>query len=729
MKKIIYIFSAALLCLVACTRENMPVQKVSYTNVPPKEGDMALVTFSVTVPETMLYATQTRVQHDLGDQPYTIDNGDLYLAVFGGGDNERFGGVLRHFMKPTLKSSIVHNDDGTTTEVPVLDKDGKEMKDDEGHVITKTVKTYSVEYEVLMPLSDEPLVLDFLVGAYDAPDGKPFTLENPLPLTITVNGKVENATEADLMPLIYSQEGKAAYWQRVRIDGVFPKPAAGGGYETTQYIIGYDEDTGDPLYSTDEDYVAAPIEKLHDLPLVRNFSKVTISSNSSDFVIDGFVLIDTPRTGAVVPYSGTDGYRTLYTKMNETGVTVNADALMGSYIGYVNSRELVPSTITNSMTFLNAAHVNDDDEVVPAQYAYMYERSIPSNNPLFKESGALIRVLWKTGDQADGAYRYYKISFMNENGYVPILRNIVYNFQVTGIKAPKHHKTPVNAYNGDWLGDISANIATSMLNEIGTATSKITVSQTSITTVGDATTRDFTFAFYPVASGPAVTASSGDVTISITQMEVSGYPAAIDQTKNGNGFVNGIKDNGDGTVTVQLLSSAGGEKKSTVRIQGEKSGLRPLYREITFTVMGKQEFEADGEECYAIHAASATDAVNQDVTIGIMLPDNLPRDIFPLQIMIEPENNGLRSVVHGDDSALPVKHGESAFDANKHNYYFVKTITFDDYAELQESGVYKYTNEFPCYFKTRLNTGNSTAIKINDLDKKYFNETTVQLSF
>ena len=116
-----------------------------------------------------------------------------------------------------------------------------------------------------------------------------------------------------------------------------------------------------------------------------------------------------------------------------------------------------------------------------------------------------------------------------------------------------------------------------------------------------------------------------------------------------------------------------------------------------------------------------------------MLPDGLPRDIFPLQIMIEPENNGLRSVVHGDESALPVKHGVSAFNPEGseklHNYYFVKTIAFDDYAKLQENGEYNYTNEFPCYFTTRLNGGNSTAIKINDLNKEFFNEATIQLTF
>ena len=719
MKKIIYIFSAALLCLVACTRENMPVQKVSYTTVPPKDGDMALVTFTVTVPETMLYATQTRAQHDIGEQPYTIDNGDLYVAVFGGGDDEKTGGILRHFLKPVLKSSIEQNYNGTDIQVPVLDDEGHEVLDDDGNPVMRSVNR--VEYEVLMPLSNEPLVLDFLVGAYDAPDGNPFTLDNPLPSTVTINGKVENATEADLMPLIYAKEGKAAYWQRVRIDGVFPKPLpGGGGYETTTYITGYNE-YGDPEYSTDEDYVAAPIEKLHDLPLIRNFAKITITSQSTDFEITGFYLIDTPRTGAVVPYSGNDGYRTIYTKIKEQ--TVDADAVMGSYVGYVNSRELNATTVPAANAFYKPG----------TQFGYMYERSIPSNNPVFKESGALIEVVWKTGDQADNNPRYYKISFMNEGGYVPILRNIVYNFQVTGIKAPKHHKSPQNAYNGDWLGDISANIATAMLNEIGTSTSKITVSQTSITSVGDAKTKEFTFAFYPDASGPAVTASSGDVTISITQMEVSGYPNAIDQDKDDDGFVNGIKDNGDGTVTVQLLSSEGGEKMSKVRIQGEKQGQRPLYREIVFTVMDKQDFSADGEECSAVHAAGATDASNQDVVVYLMLPDGLPRDIFPLQIMIEPQNNGLRSVVHGNESSLPVKHGVSAFNPEGseklHNYYFVKTISFDDYAELQDNGEYKYTNEFPCYFKTRLSIGNSTAIKINDLNKEFFNEATIQLTF
>ena len=99
--------------------------------------------------------------------------------------------------------------------------------------------------------------------------------------------------------------------------------------------------------------------------------------------------------------------------------------------------------------------------------------------------------------------------------------------------------------------------------------------------------------------------------------------------------------------------------------------------------------------------------------------------------MIEAQNNGLTSIpdnsVDPAISALPVKYGKSAFNSNKNSYYFVKTITFDDYATISGTS-YVYTNEFPCKFKTRLNSGNATTIKINDIDKQYFVEKTIQLT-
>ncbi|MBR5041782.1 MAG: hypothetical protein IKX67_00940, partial [Bacteroidales bacterium] len=83
----------------------------------------------------------------------------------------------------------------------------------------------------------------------------------------------------------------------------------------------------------------------------------------------------------------------------------------------------------------------------------------------------------------------------------------------------------------------------------------------------------------------------------------------------------------------------------------------------------------------------------------------------------------------------PVKYGLSAFDNSKSSYYFVKTINWDDYAHLNGE-TYSYTTEFPCYFKTTLDEGNTTKISLQDLtatkanqvnDGKYFYEMKLDL--
>ena len=74
-----------------------------------------------------------------------------------------------------------------------------------------------------------------------------------------------------------------------------------------------------------------------------------------------------------------------------------------------------------------------------------------------------------------------------------------------------------------------------------------------------------------------------------------------------------------------------------------------------------------------------------------------------------------------------MKYGPSAFNSNKNSYYFVKTITFDDYATLSGTS-YQYTNEFPCKFKTRLSSGNPTSIRINDFNGEFFNQSEITLS-
>lgn len=705
MKKIVYILFAAVLMITACIREMTPEQSVRTTPVPPKDGDMAVVTFSVTIPETSLYAIPTRAQYAMGEQP-SIANGDLYVAVFGLGENDEkgLGGVLQHYVPAKLKNTIAHD----LTEV-----DGE------------TTTYYKYEYEVLLPLSNDPLILTFMAGACDSL-GHLFTSENPLPLTVVKNGKTENAYEDDVMPLIHTQDGYAAYSQRIRIPGVYPK-MENGEYVYTQYED--PEHQGEFLPDADQDYVADPIEQLHNVQLIRNFAKVTFTAPSTaNFTLNKFWLVDTPVYGTVAPYSASTGYVTPY-----MSPAANAASVMGTYPGFELVRELSEGYEADPNKWLD-----------PGTFDYMYERSIPTNStsPAYGESGAILQVTWKNVNAVPTALRgqtcYYKVAFVDSAGFTPILRNIQYDFEVSEINATNHPTTPAAAYAGEFLGDISANLATSMLDEISNNKSKIQVTPMVKTVIGRSNEIEVDFWFYPVASNSEVVVTDGkhsnaanaDVAIAISsKLEVSGFPQAI-KTISGVEVTRVGNADQKGTIKVQLdTAEAGKVKKGKVRILGQVVGQRALYREVEFTVMPKQVFKTTtGATCTVTSPIS--DAMNQDVTVTIKLPDALPRDIFPLQIMIEAEQNNLTSIpdktVTPNISAIPVKYGPSAFRPGN-SYYFVKTITFDEYATLSGQS-YTYTNSFPCKFKTRLSTGNTTRIRINDLTRQYFEQTELTLT-
>ena len=715
MKKFLYILSAAaLLMTAACTRELVPDQSVQNTDFP--EGAMALVSFSISVPEADLPAIATRSA--MADQP-AIHKDSIFVAVFGEGTNATNGkgGHLQHFLKARLKdkSAITHNvgQDGTTD--PAY---------------------YKYEYELLLPLSNEPLILDFLVGACDS-EGNRYDLDNPLPAS--VGGK--DMYEDDDMKLLFCGGGNAAYSQRVRIDGVFPK-YENGKPVMTEYSSGVDEE-GNPVMLPDEDqdYVADEIEELKNVQLIRNFAKVTYTaSDTAPFTLDGFFLVDTPVQGTVVPFSGTTGYTTPYMT-----ATSPSEILNSNYRGYVREEDKQLMSFTQAEIEAKVFNKPGKD------FEFIYERGIPSRStPVYAESGAIIKVTWDPDKVSDSNLkaaftatpeRYYKVSFVDSKSYIPILRNIVYNFRIKDITADVHPTTAWEAYQGEFLGDVSASISTSMLDEITNHKSRIWVRPMSFTSIGSGKTANVDFRFYPVdgKSEVVVTDSTTSteahalVRIKTEMLDESGYTQAISSV--GDVVVTHKADGSDdyGTISVTLADSEDGVvKKGIVRILGEVAGMRPMYRDVVFTVMSKQDFaydvismdtsgDQDTTKMWSSVSALPVDNMGQEVAVTIRLPEALPRDIFPLQVAIEAQNNCLTSISKGDVSALPVQPGKSAFpnedeSLNKNTYFFVKTITFDDYATLRGM-TYQYTKEFQCYFKTRLGEGeNTTTLAIRNIE-------------
>ena len=681
MKKIFSILTAfaALTLLASCQQELLQSETLSKVILKePAPGDMAEVTFTVTIPEAGVSTLTTK---GLTEQP-DIASGDIYLALFGLGKNETTGrgGNLQHFLKATLTNgSITHDVD---------------------------VNQYKYAYSVLLPISDEPYVVDFMVGASD-PEGNLYTLDNPPAVEY----------EKDFMPKMLSRNGVPGYWQRIVIPKVEPLTATGGGYQSTP--------SGD--YKAD-------IPQMKDIQLVRNFASVTITATTAaKFTINRFVLVDYPKNGDIAPFdaSSTIGYKTPYAYRDVDGQAyyntdyasiVNDDY---KYPGYSTVKTLEKG-IAESPTFTDSG-----------DYCFLYERPAPSDD--MPESGAVIEVTWKNTDDVDdnlkGQTRYYKVAFTGEEGYVPILRNIAYNFQISDFKTPTHPTTPSAAYNGSWLGDISANVATANLDEIANSTSSIIVSEMSKTHIGAATTDanpyKIYFQYYPDTknhSGEVAVVDNTNfhgkkVKVVATIEPVSGYGPAIksiEQPVADGTYINGTTW---GRVDVQTYGSGDAVLRSKLKIFCQLEGQTALYREVIFTVMQKQRFN-DGVNATGINSSIdevEVDDINQPTTLHLRIPPDLPKDLFPLQVRIESQANNLTSVAHGTAgqqgyvAPLTVKYGVSAFDNKKNSYYFVKTINWDEYAKLTGE-TYSYTTEFPCYFKTTLESGNNdTAISLQDL--------------
>lgn len=679
MKKIFYILVslATLSLLASCQREILlpDTSSVGVILEDPVPGDMAEVTFSVSVPAAGVSNLSTKA---LTEQP-NIASGDIYLALFGLGENTSTGrgGNLQHFLKAKLKDNIVHDVD---------------------------INAHKYEYSVLLPISDEPFVIDFMVGASDA-NGDLYTLENAPAVQY----------EKDFMPNMLSRNGVPGYWQRVVIPKVEPEPNDNG--------IGYKPS------SDGNDYKAKPIEEMQDIQLVRNFGMVTFTAaEGAKFTIDKFVLVDYPKNGDIAPFdaSASVGYKTPYMGHNTDYASIVSDTY--KYPGYSTIKTL-ETGIDENPSFTNSG-----------EYSFLYERPAPSD--AMPESGAVIRVKWNNTNDVESSLRgqtyFYKVAFTGENGYVPILRNIVYNFQISDFNTPTHPTTAQAAYNGSWLGDISANIATANLDEIANSTSRIVVSEMSKTHIGEATTEanpyKIYFQYYPntstYPSEVAVVNNTNfhgkNVKVIASIEPVSGYGPAIKSITQPVVDATYSSEETWGRVDVQTYGSGDNILRSKLKIFCQLDGQTALYREVIFTVMQKQRFN-DGTSNSSIDAI-AQDAINQQTTLHLRIPSDLPKDLFPLQVRIEAQANNLTSIPVGNVEALPVKYGVSAFDNSKNSFYFVKTINWDDYAQLDGED-YTYTTEFPCYFKTTLDSGNDTVISLQDLtttkgvnEGKYFYE-------
>ena len=542
----------------------------------------------------------------------------------------------------------------------------------EGHPYGETGYAYQVQYKAELPLSDEERNLHFIGNMPpEVIQNLDFLYEKPFMDNLTTSG------------------GAAAYWQKVVLPHGVQANLVNGKFELTTECA----------------------QLLTPIALVRNYAKLIVTSASSDFEIESYALVNGPLQGTVAPYSASTGFSTTYMNIGkycagQMETNFVHDLTASGYSGYM---------INDLIDTANPGETSAKKPTDTDNGLYMYERTKPTRSG--EQTGIIIKLKWSQDLDSDhpnyndrGKSRYYKIEVLDKEGeYMPICRNVLYTINLEHLSGTGETSFDA-AYRGPFFGNVSASIETATLTEINDNIHKIVVNMMDFTTMEDNKKVDIYFRYYPEMNGdPALTAASYATP---ARKEVEGYQSAIDSFSD----IDFVTWSGGtwGHVEVTLKERPNsGMLREKLRIQGQNNGVGSLFRDIVFTVMNTQEFTSE----------SKVTVSGNTVTVTIGLPSELPYSIFPLNVLIEAQNNNLTTT----SKLLPVSYGPTAFDEEgsskkgKNAFYFIRTIQYKDYLDTS-TGEYVYTTEFNCPFTRTDNT--DVVVKLNE-QGKYFIEKTI----
>ena len=206
---------------------------------------------------------------------------------------------------------------------------------------------------------------------------------------ITDVKKYTFGSERELINALSTSGAQDAYWQRVELpDGIIEGQTAGS-------------------------LVGTSLARLTEVPLVRNFVKITVQNKAADdanggFVLEGIALVNTPNKGTIAPYNVNSGdyavynSSTTYSRLNSAG-----------YYGFEPADMTIDTTIPDAFAVAVAGgqDATDDVDETVASYAesYMYERRMHD-----KPSDYTYVIIKGKYGGANGTTSYYKVDIINQ---------------------------------------------------------------------------------------------------------------------------------------------------------------------------------------------------------------------------------------------------------------------------------------------------------------------------
>lgn len=454
------------------------------------------------------------------------------------------------------------------------------------------------------------------------------------------NYNIENlsyASESEIIGRMTVSDDEDAYWQRIEF----------------------------PAGITDDDVTKAKMKRV---PLVRNFAKINVIENLSNFALEGFAVINTLSAGTVAPYNTNGGGFARFADGEICNSYQNITTTQG-YKGFNASSSVLQNTSPSWRT----------------EPFYMYERSFPND-----ATATYILIKGKYGSSSKTTYYKVDIVYQNESGlpvYYNILRNFEYAITINSVVGDGYD-SPEEAAKHPAGNNLSGSVETKSLLNISDGKARLFVNYTDTTLVSN---KAITLKYKYIPDIQSTTPSNSDVkldhVIAGNVIARVGTPIAA--------------ENGYSAITIYPKEPGNTTLSQTVTLYTANG----LSREVTFTLR-----KAESMTVSCTNPVPAD--IGEDVTLSIKIPDGLSQTLFPLEFLIE--SDALSIYPDAAKDYMPVKVGET-IDPNRSgsSFGYEKVLSYDDYKAITTENGKK---EITCYFLTNKEESASTIYVYN----KYF---------
>ena len=508
---------------------------------------------------------------------------------------------------------------------------------------------------------------------------------------------------------LLSGEGQPAYWQTIDLPNGINAEVVTDEVSGNQY---YRKSTDGKTYVPDTETQNAFLR----LFLIRNWAKLVMEvDDGAQFELKKFALINFPRKGTVAA-SITKDNGTRYFVRDYEGQDDQKLTAMGYGGTLPEETALFNTTVPTHAQFTGSEPspipiYNYDDVTKVSDPAYIYERPVPDKIPTF----VIVYGTYRGG--AEPQECYYKIDLSDDSSgddkYYPIFRNFQYKIQIHKIESPGFN-TPKDAAESPGSISVSANTTISGFSDISDGTARLAVQPWMAQSYNKAGYEDQLFVkfFSDVSQGVNI-ASDGSNDASATS-----NPVTFELIPRGEGLPNIITilpngDNQEAFYRPDLSSDNYGWRKlrfktadelpnekitQTIRVKGVYTNTvgadKTLYRDIQITLLPSQRMYVwcTKTDLTAQSPITPPDDFSAPITLNgvsgeplylnMALPKDLPQSMFPLEILIEPEDMTLTpNVSSGTD--LPVVFRETISDrqteSHINSFQYIRNLDWSEY--------------------------------------------------